>query len=324
MNFVVLADSDFYANPVVTGVAVAATLAASVILLRAYRTLAGSTLVIPWGWSLGTFGCIAATSFYAKFVLTHRSDNPYGPFSSIHFLAACGTLCPLVALIGAKRPQHTAWNFVVLSLWGMLALPAAEVIFLQPGQKLEINSFRSWFLLALIAAEFFNFIGTRYAFSCAALVLAQLIWLGPWLPFGLWFPAGRFDWELMGLLCASVAIITAWAIALRPTRASNPYDELWFDFRDSFGLFWSLRLVERVNDTASAKQADWDFDLGWGGFRTKQEFLTLGKLPPEVDAALRNCLSGLLRRFVSREWIEQRLGEVASGEVESPATETNP
>jgi hypothetical protein len=316
MDFVVLADSDFYANPVVTGVALAATLAAAVILVRTYRTIAGTTLIMPWTWSLLTFACIAATNLYATFVLNDRLDNPYGTFSSTHFLAACGTLCPLVALIGAKRPQHTAWNFVVVSLWGMLALPAAEVVFLQPGQILEINSFRSWFLLALIAVELLNFMATRYAISCALLVVAQLIWLGPWLPFELWFPAGRFDWELLGLLCASSATITAWAVALRPTRADNAYDKLWFDFRDSFGLFWSLRLIERVNDTA--KQANWSFDLGWGGFRTKAEFKPLGKLPPEVDAALRNCLQGLLRRFVSREWIAQRLG----GEVELPPTES--
>lgn len=316
MNFVALADSDFYANPVITGVALTATLAAAVILLRAYRTVAGTTLVIPWAWALLTFACITAANLYATFVLQDRIDNPWGSFSSIHFLAACGTLCPLVALVGAKRPQHNAWNFVVLSLWGMLALPAAEVIFLQPGQILEINSFRSWFLLLLIAAEFFNFMATRYAISCALLVVAQLIWLAPWLPFVLWFPAGRFDWELLGLLCASAGIITAWTVTLRPTHADNAYDRLWFDFRDSFGLFWSLRLIERVNDTA--KQAGWDFDLGWSGFRTKQDFKPLGKLPPEIDAALRNCLQGLLRRFVSREWIAQRLG----GEVESQPTES--
>lgn len=316
MNFVLLADSDFYANPVMRLVAVAATFAAAVILTRTYRTLAGTTLIIPWAWSLVAFAGIAVASLYATFVLKDRTDNPWGTFSSVHFLAACGTLCPFVALIGAKRPQHSAWNFVVVALWCMLALPAAEVVFLQPGQRLEINSFRSWFLLALIALEMCNFIATRYAISCGLIVFAQLIWLGPWLPWVLWFPAGRFDWELAGLLCAAAGIITAWTVALRPTQADNRYDRLWFDFRDSFGLFWSLRLIERVNDTQ--KQAAWNFDLGWGGFRTKDEFLTLGELSPAVETSLRNCLQGSLRRFVSPEWIAQRLGE----EVESAATES--
>lgn len=323
MNFALLADSDFYINPVMRVLAVAATFAAAVILTRTYRTVASSTLFLPWIWALLTFACIAAANLYATFLLPDRIDNPWGSFSSLHFLAACGTLCPFVALVGAKRPQHLAWNFVVVALWCILALPAAEVVFLQPGQKLEINSFRSWFLLVLIAAELCNFIATRYALSCGLLVLAQAIWLGPWLPWELWFAAGRFDWELTGLLCAAAGIITAWTVSWRSTQSHNQYDRLWFDFRDSFGLFWSLKVIERVND--AAQQAGWDFDLGWSGFRTKSEFKPLNKLPPQLETALRNCLQGSLRRFVSAEWIAQRLGdEVESAQLESAAVESPP
>jgi hypothetical protein len=141
------------------------------------------------------------------------------------------------------------------------------------------------------------------------LAAAQFFWLGPWLPWR--FAPLWLDREVAGQLCLSAAIISAWLISLRETKMNNAFDAIWSDFRDSFGLFWSLRLIERVNDTA--KQAGWDFDLGWSGFRTKSDFQPLSVLPPEIDAALRNCLQGSLRRFVSPEWIAQRLGE----EVES-------
>jgi hypothetical protein len=75
---------------------------------------------------------------------------------------------------------------------------------------------------------------------------------------------------------------------------------IWLDFRDSFGLLWSLRVQERLNATAT--QHGWKTELSWDGFR-----------PAEESAAqrgeLRAALRGLLRRFVSGAWIARRLDE---------------
>lgn len=299
----------FYTDPLTLTLTLVATLLAAAILLLRFRTAAATMLFIPWAWAVGTFAVIAAANWYAILAQQNRFGLFGGTYGALHFFAACGTLCPFVALIGAKRPQHSAWSFVVLAFWGMISLPAVEVLLLHPGQDLEINSIRSWFLLALILAECCNFALTRYGISSLLLAAAQFFWLGPWLPWR--FAPLWLDREVAGQLCLSAAIISAWLISLRETKSTNAFDALWSDFRDSFGLFWSLRLIERVNDTA--KQAGWDFDLGWNGFRTKSDFQTLSKLPAEIDAALRNCLQGSLRRFVSPEWIAQRLG----AEVES-------
>jgi hypothetical protein len=274
------------------------------ILARAFWRLRGSTLIIPWAWSLGCFALVAASSLYAAVV---PAEERVSSFSAIQFAVASGTLCPIVALVGAKRPQHSAWSFVVLALWFVLALPAAEVIWLHPGQELEINSIRSWFLWALLAAELSAFALTRYGVSMLLLVAAQVVWLSEWLPLlsrvGL-LPESR---ELTGLVLASLAIVSAWLLSWPRTRALNRFDRLWFDFRDSFGLFWALKLAERVND--AGKQAGWDFDLGWGGFRTKSEFAPLGEMGPQVEEALMNSLQGLLRRFVAAEWISGRIAK---------------
>jgi len=303
-----------YIDLAATIVTLAATLLAGLTLLRAYRQAADTLLLVPWAWAVGTLSFVAAANCYGEFTGQNRFGLFLGSYGALHFTAACGTLCPFIALIGAKRPQHVAWSFVVLAFWVMISLPAAEVIFLHPGQDLEINSIRSWFLLILIFAGLFNFLATRYCLSSILLGIAQITWLGPWLPWK--FPPVLLGRELDGLACASAAVISAWIVSWQPTRAENDYDRLWFDFRDSFGLFWSLRLIERVNDTA--QQAGWDFDLGWGGFRTKTDFQPLEKLPAETEAALRNCLQGLLRRFVSREWIAARLGESPAATADSP------
>src|SRR5690606_15309695 len=130
-------------------------------------------------------------------------------------------------------PQHAAWSFVVASLWIMLALPAAEVVFLQPGQNMEINSFRGWFLWVLLAAELCAFVLTRYGLSAVLLVAGQVVWLDRWLPLGPFVPnSTQFDVELLGLILVAAAIFTAWTVWLRRTSAETEYDRLWFDFRD--------------------------------------------------------------------------------------------
>ncbi|WP_145092584.1 hypothetical protein [Anatilimnocola aggregata] len=304
MDLAALATNDNQTAYVAATVVFAATLPAAVILLRSFHALRGTTLVIPWAWALGSGALVATTCLFAA--LTPPSLRP-SSFAAIQFVAACGTLCPLVALIGAKRPQHSAWSFVVLSLWGVLALPAAEVIFLQPGQRLEINAFRSWFLVGLLFAEVINFVATRYTIATLLLVSGQAIWLLDYLPLisrtllPVWLIAQP---EIAGLALVACSIVAAWLAASRQP-VGGAYDRLWFDFRDSFGLFWALRLSERVS--AVALQENWNFDLGWNGFRTKTDFAPLGELPTEIDRPLQHNLQGLLRRFVSPEWIAARL-----------------
>jgi len=283
-------------------------------LLLVLRASWGTTLPIPLSWALGCqlvlSGCLIAGQAWPT--LGRTSD-----FAAWHFAAACGTFCPLVAIVGAKRPQHQAWNLVVLTLWGLLALPAAEVLLLQPGQQLEINSFRSWFLVALLLAELINFGFTRFWPATLWLIGAQLILLWNYLPWGRLTPItslAELDRCAMGCLLLSTAFFQAFVTSRQPTDASDRFDRLWLDFRDSFGLFWALRLMERVNDTA--RQANWDFDLGWTGFRTKQDFAPLSELPAEIEQPLRNTLQGLLRRFVSEEWIAERINRPAN-ELES-------
>jgi hypothetical protein len=327
MNLAALATIDNQSEYALAALAIAVTLPPAVILVRAFWLVRESTLIIPWAWAVGCFALVAASSGYAALVPAEQRPTS---FLAMQFAAASGTLCPIVALVGAKRPQHSAWSFVVVSLWLILALPAAEVLCLHPGQELEINSIRSWFLWALLGAELSAFVLTRYWVSILLLVAAQIVWLTEWLPLLPRFVSFGDLREVTGLVLASIAVVSAWLISGRPARAANAYDRLWFDFRDAFGLFWALKLAERVND--AGKQAGWDFDLGWGGFRTQEDFAPLGKLPPEEAAGLRNSLHGLLRRFVSEEWISERLGsgvnlattpDPARHEPRPPSVESN-
>jgi hypothetical protein len=307
MNLLAFADHAARNDRMLLFLSVPITLLLTLRLLIGLRLARGTTLLIPWSWALA---CQLVFSACVILGQTFSTVSQTSDFAAWHFVAACGTFCPFVAMVGAKRPQHVAWNFVVLTLWGLLALPAAEVIFLQPGQQLEINSFRSWFLVALLVAEWVNFGFTRYWFSTLWLIAGQAILLWPYLPWGrltMLASVAEIDRATIGGLLLANAYFFAFMTARDWKGSGRGLDRLWFDFRDSFGLFWALRLMERVNDTA--QQAGWDFDLGWGGFRTKQDFAPLGELPAEIERPLRHTLTGLLRRFVSEDWIAQRMDQ---------------
>ena len=49
--------------------------------------------------------------------------NQIPSHSPLDFAAAMIVFCPAMALLGAKRPQDKPWQLIVLSLWGILALP---------------------------------------------------------------------------------------------------------------------------------------------------------------------------------------------------------
>jgi hypothetical protein len=305
MDFAALVERHLAAQLMLAVLCVGFTLLAGLSLILNALAQRGSTLVIPNVWAIASLAPLTACVLVGLAWSDVSRSSDYAAWS---FVAACGTFCPFAAIVGAKRPQHAAWSFVVATLWGMLALPAAEVLFLQPGQQLEINSFRSWFLVAILVAEALNFLFTRYALAVAILLAGQIYMLSPYLPFRALasLGTGELGRLTIGVLAIALSVLIA-VVLSRPSRGKvhNRLDRLWFDFRDSFGLFWALRLMERVNDTA--KQAGWNFDLGWTGFRTKQDFAPLGELPIDIEQPLRNTLQGLLRRFVSEQWIAERL-----------------
>jgi hypothetical protein len=207
-------------------------------------------------------------------------------------------LGPTVSLIGAKRPQDGPWNFVVLSLWGILALPSAEALFLNPGQPLEIQAFRSWFLLALILVTLANTLPTRHGLAAVLVVLGQTLLLAEYLPFPLGVSTGNAS--IAGFVSLATAAVL---FAIQPSLKKNvtSLDQLWFDFRDVFGLFWGLRVQERLN--AAAAMYQWPVTLTWAGWTTR---LTT-ELPADQQNAILTTFRGLLRRFVSSVWIDSRL-----------------
>jgi hypothetical protein len=262
------------------------------------RAVAGTTLVGPWIWGGISFLVIGAA---LSFIAWHDEPAPWK--SALQFAAVTSSFCPAMSLLGAKRPQDKAWHFIVLSLWIVVALPAAENLVLRPGQALDVRGARSWFVAALIVLGFINMLPTRYSIAAMQLALGQALMLAEFLP--LMSNSFQSDTSLAGFgLCLTVP---AWAVA-RHTNSSLPLDRLWLDFRDCFGLLWGLRFQEQINK--AAEMHDWPLRLRWDGFRSRAgDRVPSAELPAEVASSLRQNLDNLLRRFVSQDWISQRVDE---------------
>jgi hypothetical protein len=271
------------------------------VLWAGLRVVAQTTLIDAWWWTalaivLWCFAEVAAA------LLSPSGGTAW--IQPLELAAISLSLCPMIAVMGAKRPQHGPWNFVVLSLFAIVALPAAEAFFLKPGHRLIVGDARSWFLWILILLLPINYIPTRYWLAALLAATGQVTALTPYLAL-IHRPVVPHA-ELAGLTLFVSSLVAAWMASRRATQAVNPYDHLWLDFRDSFGLFWGLRVQERVN--AAAQQSGWGLELSWRGFVWRTNGTHSAKIEATNEPAVRSNLKGLLRRFVSNEWIAERLG----------------
>jgi hypothetical protein len=265
-----------------------ALILAGVVLIVRRAAVWQTTLQSAWWWSLAALIACCGVEVAASFgnLAAPRS----GTYEAVRFGALTLSLCPMVAVLGAKRPQERMWNFVVGSLWAVLTLPSLETLVLHPGQQLNLGAARGWFLWIPILLVPINYLPTRFWLAAALFTAGQVISFRPYLA-----PlqnATTSPPDIGGLLMMAAA-----AVAVRSTgakqRVSHPADRLWLDFRNWFGLLWGLRVQERLN--ASFEKEGAGNQLTWSGFQD----------PTGVEVELKS----LLRRFVSSEWIEERLVE---------------
>ncbi|HEY2841351.1 MAG TPA: hypothetical protein VGJ26_19495, partial [Pirellulales bacterium] len=113
------------------GLLLVPTIVIALVLLRAARQLRGTTLTAPLAWGGLALTAICGVELLA---LAAGEESAIEWLQSARFVAAVSSLCPAIALLGAKRPQSRAWQFIVLTLLGILALPALFSLLLHYGE----------------------------------------------------------------------------------------------------------------------------------------------------------------------------------------------
>lgn len=298
-------------------------------ILFAIRAARGTTLVAPLGWALVAYVLTGVASIQT--LSATKAD-----WSKWMFIASTSTLCPSMALLGAKRPQNRAWQLIVFAFWFVMALPAIQSLLFHAGEGLEIHTIWKWFIAVVVLAGCVNHLPTR--FGWAALLIAggqvQLFWNHlPW-SFGSPVMIGRLAGYGL-LLAGGVLAYLLHQIKRRQLSAFRGWNRAWHDFRDFFGVVWGLRVIERVNKLPAA--IDRGVELSWQGFHqfgpkvghdtcsaashdmaaqggpisddasTARQLIKARPATPDVMEPLDAVLRNLLRRFVSDQWLRARL-----------------
>lgn len=272
------------------------------LLVWRRRALAGTTLMAPWCWAMASVVVLAA----AEVLLTSVSANSE-PRWAAHwrFLASATTFCPLMALLGAKRPQDRAWQFIVASLWMVAALPALQSLVYAPGRTLDLDTTWRWFLLLLIAIGAANGLPTRFWPSWLLFATAQGILFVTQLPI-----SAAINGDTSVALALALIFLALLFVCLglpRRVEFRQPFDRQWSDFRDAFGTLWGLRIAERFN--AAATMYGWPVRLRWHGLErisTDQEQPAGDEHSCEQASSMRQVWHSLVLRFVSPEWLAAR------------------
>jgi hypothetical protein len=265
-------------------------------LLRARRKIQSTTLAAVWAWALVGMLAVGGVEFALSIAASENStDSEALPWwaMSARYAAAVLALCPTIALLGAKRPQNRAWQWVVLAFWAILLVPAARVVLLYSESRVSLHTAQGVFLLIIVAMGAANWIATRYWIAATFAAAAQLLLVAPYTPLAGTLPELSPQIALAGAL---LALLICRLLELRP-RNVDPMSRVWLDFRDQFGLFWAARVMARMN--IAARSHDWPIAVSW----RKVEYSSADASAREAfDRSLRM----LLRRFISSDWLAER------------------
>lgn len=297
-----------------------AIVVAWIFVLRGRRVLRETTLMTAANWSLLAVSAWLMTWFSDRFAVLRS------PQMSDHAWYACAVLalCPPIAVLGSRRPGVRVWTgFILIPMLLVLGWPVIT-LWLQGtrlhGLQLETPQLVAYSLVLVMGVG--NYFGTRYTVS--ALLYAAAVWLivvsssqvaPAWLSDR---PAIRIVSSLMMLM--SIGLIRS---ATRRT-STNRFDQLWFDFFDTFGIAWGRRIQDRINYLSDKEK--WGTRLEFDGFtntnlsgsleivpgqesdRFSPNQGSVGPSVPEVESRIEHTIRWLLRRFVDPRWIDRRLG----------------
>lgn len=201
--------------------------------------------------------------------------------SEFEYLALCLSACALMCVPGARRPGHTAWNFVMVGLLVLLLLPLGESLIFDAPMRL--SAFRISFLSALLGMGLVNYLPTRNALSALILAFAFAIAM-----------VQLMEGRPVASKFAALPAVAVWAAILCPVgvlRMTSQCERLWNIFRDRYGLLWAERIREQFNRAAA--NAKIGIELDWRRFRVTNGH----EMSDQQQTQALNILTALVGRF---------------------------
>lgn len=285
---------------VISLLSVFACVGLTVRLLLFHRLIAGLTVVGSWQWSMLAVPVLAISCLVCLPALA-ISDGWRG---ALQYFAAVMLLAPPVCTLGARKPGIGAWHwFVVLPMLIVLMWPAMSQLVSSHGiaaVELGVPALVGIGLVMMMSLG--TGLGTRMMVPAFLYGLAILCCLGPvtgWQRIPDWTPLFA-PWLLLAAERVAAAELGLLRKKLEATNERNEaVDAAWELFQCCYGLPWTRRFQDRVNQFAPREQ--WTVRLTLDGFRTMNgNVMHESELIKPLDS-----FCWVLQRFASDEWIER-------------------
>ena len=255
--------------------------------MRAAVSTRGSTAVPATLWAIAACLSLALdTGLRASGAISQPSAA-----ASLRMVTAALSLCPAMSLLGAKRPQHGVWQFIVAALAVILLLPTLATALVRPDSVPDAHLLGR----ALVDSE--------QAFpptaSTAAPMAAAIDCLGGCLA------------AVGGLLAMTSSLSSLSSTRRRPSLApagtfAAAVEPAFLGFRETLGAAWTLRVAERFDAIAASR--GWPCRLLFDGIHPAD---TPIDGPWQRDA--QRALGALLQRFVSIQWLRRHAWPARAG-----------
>jgi hypothetical protein len=275
-----------------------ALVVAIILLAIARGKVAATTLAAVWTWAAVAVAVVGGVEIGVALPGIGGSSSDWS--HAARYAAAVLALCPTVAMLGAKRPQDRAWQWVVASFLTVMMLPAARAYLLPGGDGVTLHAVPGTFLLVVVAMGVANWVATRFALAAVLGGAAQMLLVAPYTPLAPLFsdvPFAPPDAAMVGIAAALLSC----QLPKRTKEDADASERLWLDFRDQYGLFWAARVMARMN--AAARAHRWPASIHWRRVEVD------AAIDEHARSAFTRSLRMLLRRFVSTSWLSARDAE---------------
>ena len=293
------------------------TLIPGAVLVAARPALRQTTLLTAWNWMLAAWLLWVASAV----VLARPTTSPEARAQWLYATAVI-SLCPGIAVLGAKRPGSGVWTlFILVPLVFVLGWPALTVWRWDGPRLLAVETpVLVGFGLVLVMGTG-NYLGTRFGLGAALYAAAVVLLVLPVAAHGPpWF---RSTWgSVPGTVLAAIPLFFGASLSARRcasgAAAADPLDRLWGEFRDRFGIVWSRRLQERLQQ--EARREGWPAQVGPFGLEWAEGITSDQR--SRTRERFEHHLRWLLRRFVEEPrieaWLSGRADEEGAPRAESP------
>lgn len=243
-------------------------LSAIALVWKLRRELIGTTLLDAWCWAWAG-SCLWMLGWCCEGI--HAISD--GVRDQIWYFTALTVLASLVSILGAKRPMSRVWSFVTVCMLLCLSWPALfSWLRGWPPAPLRLMAPALGGYAVVCVMGLGNYVGTRFLSSAFWLGLALFCLVLPysdWSDHWGWTSARYRAWATAFL---GMAIIWPVVWGTSSIRTLAPWDRVWVDFVNAFGIAWGRRLQERFNETA--RTAHWGVKLDFYGLTWSDDFAT--------------------------------------------------